>query len=111
MAVTAIEARTMRFSRAPIGTRGYREPEVDAFLNRVAAALDGEGGITADEVRHVTFGKAPLRKRGYDHAAVDAFLQLVEGTLATHTGDPGGYLAPALEHTHARKPLWRRVRG
>jgi DivIVA domain-containing protein len=55
MAVTSIDARTTQFGRAPIGTRGYFEPEVDAFLGRVAATL--------------------------------------------------------LEHTHARKPLWRRVRG
>jgi DivIVA domain-containing protein len=111
MTVTSIDARTMQFDRAPIGTRGYCEPEVDAFLGRVAATLDGEDDVTAEEVHHVAFNKAPLSKRGYDHAAVDAFLRLVESTLATHTGYTGGYIAPALEHTHARKPLWRRVRG
>jgi DivIVA domain-containing protein len=111
MTVTSIDARTMQFGRAPIGTRGYYEPEVDAFLGRVAATLDGKDSVTADEVHHVAFSKAPLSKRGYDHAAVDAFLRLVESTLATHRGYTGGYIAPALEHTHARKPLWRRVRG
>jgi DivIVA domain-containing protein len=110
MTVTAIEARAIRFDRAPIGTRGYYEPEVNAFLDRVAATLDGEDDVTADEVHYVAFSKAPLSKRGYDNAAVDAFLRLVETTLAGYTMSAGGYLAPALEHTHARKPLWRRVR-
>src|SRR4030081_493811 len=104
MAVTSTEARTMRFDRAPIGTRGYYEPEVDAFLDRVAATLDGEDDVNADEVHHVAFSKAPLSKRGYDDAAVDAFLRLVETTLAGYAVSAGGYLAPALEHTHARKP-------
>jgi DivIVA domain-containing protein len=111
MAVTSIEARTMRFDRAPIGTRGYHEPEVDAFMNRVAATLDGEDDVTADDVHQVAFSKAPLSKRGYDHSAVDAFLLLVETTLASYSVAAGGHVAPALEHTHARKPLWRRARG
>jgi DivIVA domain-containing protein len=111
MAVTSIDARTIQFDRAPIGTRGYYEPEVDAFLARVAATLDGEDGVTAEEVHEVSFGKAPISKRGYDHVAVDAFLRLVEITLAGRTIATGGYIAPALEHTHSRKPLWRRVRG
>jgi len=111
MAVSSIEARTIQFDRAPIGTRGYHEPEVDAFVDRVAATLEGEDTVTAEEVHDVAFSKAPLSKRGYDHSAVDAFLRLVEGTLASSSTYPGGYIAPALEHTHARKPLWRRVRG
>jgi DivIVA domain-containing protein len=111
VAVASIEARTIQFDRAPIGTRGYYEPEVDAFLDRVAATLDGQDAVTADEVHNVAFGKVRISKRGYDHAAVDAFLRLVESTLASQTMSAGGYIAPALEHTHARKPLWRRLRG
>ncbi|MCU1681012.1 MAG: hypothetical protein JWQ81_1751 [Amycolatopsis sp.] len=109
MAVSSVEVRTIQFDRAPIGTRGYYEPDVDAFLTRVADTLDGQDDVTAEEVHDVAFGKAPLSKRGYDHSAVDAFLRLIEMTLASHYRT-GIYLAPALEHTHARKPLWRRTR-
>lgn len=109
MAVSSVEVRTIQFDRAPIGTRGYYEPDVDAFLTRVADTLDGQDDVTAEEVHDVAFGKAPLSKRGYDHSAVDAFLRLVETTLADHY-PTGVHLAPALEHTHARKPLWRRTR-
>jgi DivIVA domain-containing protein len=55
-------------------------------------------------VRHATFSKAPLSKRGYGHSAVDAFLRLVETTLASYSVSAAGYIAHALEHTHARKP-------
>ncbi|MFD9889636.1 DivIVA domain-containing protein [Amycolatopsis sp. NPDC059027] len=108
MAVTAIEARTIQFDRAPIGTRGYYEPQVDAFLERVAATLDGDDDLTADDVHDVAFSKAPLSKRGYDHAAVDAFLRLCETTLADNSGSGTFHIAPPLEHTHSRRSFWRR---
>ncbi|GAA4536165.1 DivIVA domain-containing protein [Amycolatopsis samaneae] len=108
MAVTAIEARTIQFDRAPIGTRGYYEPQVDAFLERVAATLDGEDDLTAADVHDVAFSRAPLSKRGYDHAAVDAFLRLCETTLADTGGSGTCHLAPPLEHTHNRRGFWRR---
>ncbi|WP_199432601.1 DivIVA domain-containing protein [Qaidamihabitans albus] len=113
MAVTSADARDIRFTQAPFGTRGYHEVQVDDFLDRVAATLDGEDDVTAADVHQVAFSPAPLGKRGYDPAAVDAFLRVVESTLAARAGHSGPnrpYVAPALEHSHARKPLWRRVR-
>ncbi|SFP40444.1 DivIVA domain-containing protein [Amycolatopsis arida] len=114
MAVTVEDVRNIRFERAAIGTRGYHPAEVDAFLDRVVDTLAGEDHLTAADVHSVAFARAPLGKRGYDQAAVDAFLQLVESTL-TGLGGPTAangtaYVAPALEHSHVRKPLWRRVR-
>ncbi|PXY21280.1 DivIVA domain-containing protein [Prauserella muralis] len=114
MSVTSEDVHNIRFPLAPFGTRGYNEVQVDDFLDRVAATLDGEDDITAAEVHQVTFALAPLGKRaGYDQASVDAFLRTVEATLAARarTVAPAGpYIAPALEHSHARRPLWRRVR-
>lgn len=115
MAVTAEDVHNIRFDRAPLGTRGYHEVEVDEFLDRVAATLDGEDEVTAADVHGAAFSKAPLGKRGYDQAEVDAFLRTVESTLVAHittaTIVTGPYIAPALEHSHVRKPRWRRVRG
>lgn len=65
--------------------------------------------VSAFEVRTRQFDRAPIGTRGYyDPAAVDAFLHDVEGTLAGLSRSSGYYIAPALEHTHTRKPLWRR---
>jgi DivIVA domain-containing protein len=111
MAVTADEVYDVRFERAALGSRGYHEPQVETFLRRIAATLEGEDDLTAAEVHAVSFSRPSLGKRGYDAAEVDAFLRRVEATLAMHAGDPaaGFYVAPALEHSHARKPLWRRA--
>jgi len=114
MAVTAENVRKTQFERAPLGSRGYHEPDVDAFMKRIVATLDGEDDLTAQQVHEITFARAPLgSKRGYDQALVDAFLRLVASTLASHTraGNDSFYIAPALETTHVRRPLWRRIRS
>jgi DivIVA domain-containing protein len=114
MAITAENVRQTRFERAPLGNRGYHEPDVDAFMKRIASTLDGEDKLTAQQVHEVTFALSPLgSKRGYDRALVDAFLRLVASTLANHsrTGGDRVYVAPALEATHVRQPIWRRIRG
>lgn len=114
MPVTAEDARNIRFERARFGIRGYHEAEVDAFLDRVATTLETGEGLTAPEVHGVAFSKAPLGRRGYDRAAVDGFLRQVENTFAERlrnlARDHGPYLAPALEHTHARSRWWRKAR-
>lgn len=115
MAVTTADVQEIVFDRAPLGSRGYHEVEVEQFLDRLAKALDGDGDMSADEVHAISFSKAPLGKRGYDRAAVDAFLRLVESTLAgrqraTSATTSGAYIAPALEHSHARKRVWHRAR-
>ncbi|WP_020670304.1 DivIVA domain-containing protein [Amycolatopsis nigrescens] len=112
MALTAEDIYRVRFDRAPVGTRGYHEPAVDAFLNRVVATLEGEDEVTAEDVHNVSFARPPLGKRGYDQASVDHFLRLVESTLAGHPVAGGSvYLVPALEHTHTRPSLFRRKRS
>ncbi|QFU86159.1 DivIVA domain-containing protein [Amycolatopsis sp. YIM 10] len=115
MTITGADALTIQFHRAPIGTRGYSEADVDKFLDRIAKTLDGEDHLTAAQVHEVSFGRPALGKRGYDQQEVDAFLRQVESTLAAREGwtphATNAYIAPALEHTHCRKPLWRRVRN
>ena len=74
--------------------RGYRRTEVDAFLDRCAAALGlraadlpelrGRGGlvtgprVTPEEVAQVQFG---MELRGYALDEVDALLDRVEAAL------------------------------
>jgi DivIVA domain-containing protein len=71
--LTASQIRAQRF---PTALKGYDAREVDAFLDRVALALDDvERGrtspLTLDDVKTVTF---PVRRSGYSIEAVDAFL-------------------------------------
>jgi DivIVA domain-containing protein len=120
MSVTGEDVRNARFDYATFGVRGYSELEVVVFLDRVAATLDGtcdgEDELTARDVHDVAFSRVAPGKRGYDPAAVDAFLRLVESTLAvreasgTGTGTTRPYIAPALEHTHARRGFWQWIR-
>ena len=78
----AYEVQEITFGRPPIGKRGYNESEVDAFVERVAARLEGRGNLTVDDVHRVAFSKPALFKRGYDEDEVDAFLVDVEATIA-----------------------------
>ncbi|AHH94160.1 hypothetical protein GCM10010174_04330 [Kutzneria viridogrisea] len=71
----------MRFPRPGGGRRGYREDEVDAFLEQVAETLAGRGSLTADNVREVTFTQERPGRHGYDPHRVDAFLDQVERQL------------------------------
>ena len=83
-ALTPEQVRNVAFSKPPFGKRAYNENEVDAFLDRVAAALQDPTGrtLTAEQVRNVAFSKPPIGKRGYNEDEVDAFLDHVEATLA-----------------------------
>ena len=115
MTLTAMEVLNMRFSRAGIGMRGYSESDVDSFMIKVASALEGETPMTAEQVHDVSFGRPPIGKRGYDQGEVDAYLRQIESTLASRDGwtphTRSAFVAPALEHSHHREPLWRRMRG
>jgi DivIVA domain-containing protein len=77
------DVRNVAFSKPPIGKRGYNEDEVDAFLDRVEAALRNPSGntLTQADVRNVAFSKPPIGKRGYNEDEVDAFLNWVEQQL------------------------------
>lgn len=77
------------FRKPGISKRGYREEEVDGFLDRIAATFraheqaDATGAdlVTPVDVHHVTFNRASFVGRGYNEADVDSFLDLVEAEL------------------------------
>jgi len=79
--LTPADVRAVIFDKAPLGKRGYDEKQVDAFLDRIEAALTGTVRLTAEDVRAVVFQDAPLIKRGYHEDQVDAFLDAVVGTF------------------------------
>ncbi len=74
----------MAFSRPPAGARGYDEDEVDAFVERVQAALRDPTRqiLTAEQVRDTVFSKPRPGRRGYSEKEVDAYLARVEAQLA-----------------------------
>ncbi len=65
--LTPEQVHNIAFSKPPFGLRGYDEDQVDAFLDRVEAALRDPTGrsITPEEVRGVTFANPRIGKRGY----------------------------------------------
>ena len=94
--LTAAALRAPRFGAPGWGKRGYDRAEVDAFLARVATALDAVAAgrmpaVTADQVHSVVFAKPGFgRGRGYDEDEVDRLLESVEGALRTRSGRGGG---------------------
>src|SRR6185312_10262022 len=66
MSLTPAQVHNVAFSKPPRGKRGYNEDEVDAFLDRVEAALQNPTGriLTAEQVHNVSFSKPPIGKRG-----------------------------------------------
>ncbi|GDY33698.1 DivIVA domain-containing protein [Gandjariella thermophila] len=82
MTLTPNHVRNVRFSRPRAGELGYDEHDVDAFLERVHAALTGQDALTADDVRAVRFAPARHGNGGYSANAVDVFLVEVRLTLA-----------------------------
>ncbi|MFG1816521.1 DivIVA domain-containing protein [Kribbella sp. NPDC049174] len=62
---------------------GYDVAEVDRFVVRLLATLDGrpvDSPVTSDEVRNVAFSSSRFRG-GYDVDEVDRFLDLAVGWL------------------------------
>lgn len=72
--------RGERFRRRGIFASGYRQTEVDAFLDRVTAMLAGEQPLTTAQVRSVVFHS---ELRGYDEDQVDALLDAVVQLMLT----------------------------
>lgn len=79
----ALTGATLRARAAAIHHTKFREgydiPEVDAFLKRAAAALDGTGtgaALTAADVLNVKFHPTKFRE-GYDQDVVDDLLDEV----------------------------------
>ena len=75
--MTPEQVHAVAFRKPPIGHRGYDEPAVDDFLDRIAATLAGTPKITREELTSVKFRKPPIGRRGYSEDEVDAFLQRV----------------------------------
>jgi len=78
-----------RFRRRAL-RRGYKVDEVDTFLDRVEATLNGEAGnspVAAQEVHDVVFR---VRFGGYDEWQVDLHLDRVERQLG-ELEERGGY--------------------
>jgi DivIVA domain-containing protein len=73
----ADEVRAVRFRKAPIGSRGYDEEDVDEFLDSIEAALRGVREMDLDELSDPNLGRSPLGKRGYRYEDVDAFVERV----------------------------------
>lgn len=105
--LTADDVVTARFSASRFRP-GYRQDEVDRFLDRVAGTLRAReaGGwpadvVTAEEAARVAFGRTSVMP-GYDPAEVDAFLAEVVATLSAapeHSGVPAHVRTAAPEAT------------
>ena len=88
------DVRAVTFAQPGWGKRGYAPDEVDAFLDRAAAALDALAagrppGMDAEDVRLVVFRKPPIGKRGYAEAGVDEFLDQVAASFPGAGGTGG----------------------
>ncbi|WP_018683287.1 DivIVA domain-containing protein [Actinokineospora enzanensis] len=97
--MTAETVRSVTFDKAPFGRRGYHEDQVDEFIDRIEAALDGRSRMTVKEVREAEFDAAPLVKRGYHEDQVDEFLDDVATELENRTRE----MDPP-EPTHSEVP-------
>ncbi|MQA16526.1 MAG: DivIVA domain-containing protein [Pseudonocardiaceae bacterium] len=74
------DLRAFRLPRATPPERSYAASDVDALIERAAAALDGVGGLSAEDVAAAT--PAPGSSvPGYRAEAVDALLGEVEREL------------------------------
>jgi DivIVA domain-containing protein len=79
--LTPDDVRNATFRSRKRGKRGYDETEVDAFLDRVEAALRGEDPLTAEQVLNVAFSPRRRGKRAYAEEEVDALLDAAAKTL------------------------------
>ena len=75
-----------RFPRARTLHRGYDIDDVDAFVDRVIAGLEGTASLAIDEVRQVEFRP---RRGGYAEDAVDDMLDRVIEILLVLRRQPG----------------------
>lgn len=104
MRLTAADVDNAWLPPAPLGTRGYNTMQVNAFLRRIAATLDGRDHVTAADVEAVAFTLHPMGRRGgYDPGAVDAFLRLVERALAAREHGDHRHPAPLPERDDGRE--------
>lgn len=81
MTLTPDDVHEVTFPTASHRKSGYDEREVDDFLDRVEAALRGEGTLSAEEASTTKFSRAHKRDRSYAAQAVDAFQERIVITL------------------------------
>lgn len=84
---TSAEVRTVCFHTTWLRP-GYREDEVDTFLDQIAATLDHQARadttaapLTPDEIAHHSLSATAFLRVGYNAAEVDTFLLRVAYTL------------------------------
>lgn len=97
--ISAEAVRNLTFKKPAIGKRGYDEEEVDAFLQLIAATLDGGSHLSANDVHNIAFKKPPIGKRGYDEGEVDAFLDSIEDQLTARERSTGAAAETSTEAT------------
>jgi len=110
--LTGDDVRQVVFAKPPLGKRGYDPHQVDAFMQRVAAALDGSDPLTADEVHNVIFGKPGIGDRGYSEEEVDALLDIVASTLRQRTdsvANPTAARSEPISGYHVRQTVLKRL--
>jgi DivIVA domain-containing protein len=116
--LTGAEVRGAVFAQPPMGKHGYDSREVDEFMERIAATLDGFGSLTADEVHNVIFKTASgWRERGYDQEEVDAMLDIAASILrrrAEGGGSPPATDVPTVRHEpisgyHVRQTVLKKL--
>lgn len=102
--LTAADIRNVHFADAAFGERGYSYDEVDAFLDHVAGAFQGQTAptLTSAWIRSVAFTLQPVRKRGYAVAEVDAFLDRLETDVGRRAGQQ--VAAPERSQPYAATP-------
>lgn len=88
MGMTANDVQNVRFSRPPIGKRGYDEQQVDELLDLIEGELTRRADnpasprqLTGAVVRESAFARPRFGKRGYNEAEVDLFLDRAAAAL------------------------------
>lgn len=81
MTLSPDDVNNATFSSHKRGKRGYDETEVDAFLDRVEAALRGEDPLTVEQILTIDFSPRRRGKRAYSEEEVDALLDEAAKTL------------------------------
>jgi DivIVA domain-containing protein len=97
-----VASQGQRFRRRAL-RRGYKVDEVDSFLDRVEATLNGETSapVTAQEVHDVVFR---VRFGGYDEWQVDLHLDRVERQLG-ELEERGGFVPMRGPDRHGPPPM------
>jgi DivIVA domain-containing protein len=90
--VTPEQVHNVAFSEASRSQGAYHRDEVDAFLDRVEAALrdpTARPGVTPADLHEVAFSEPPMGHRGYSEVEVDMFLDLVKIELTRRASGRG----------------------